>query len=671
MNRYLYSDIPDDALAILSGLGICGAQGAPSFIGFGTSIDAQNYYQPERVPTALPLLDRQPSTTYVVGNVRKSGGNAYRCSTAGTSSASTAPLSGTTPTDGTVVWSILYTQAIKRPTAWQTWVELFSNGRVRHSLEDGYKGTISGLLKVEIINGGSGYVNPTYISPVGAAISLDVSGGVIIAAHVTDPGYGVNAPVLSDAGGGTGAVLGPIFGGTGSFGSGGDTTEGMLARIDDVLASPVPIIVVGGDINSVSLGYTAAQIIPVKAEIYRRLVAGGKIVIAETTDPKAGLAASQAATIALLNQFTRAFCAGETWANNTDLRRIVCADGAPYWQNMTSAVYAPVGGVTGASGSVVIPDGTHPSALGGFGKARPIWEAMQQFVGPALAAPTVKAPVSGGYHKTDNPRGNLLDPRPWTSLTAVSLGDTCTAGGGVWTCLVAGTTGSSGGPTGTTNFSGDGTVTWSYRRPSGISVGNVDLGGAATAATGIVYTGTPPLGTTIGRTSGSAAGTVTITKASRTGGRQGTAPQFAFSLGSGTALETWKWTINTGIYRLHGIRQADVDAGRKVGVKIGLELANIANMESVGLSLQISGSTAMFVWVGVSGADPNNVLPLDADWPTKNLFLPIDPVQLPADFVTGGGVMELAVLASFDASGGAGSATATIKVTYLEMTLIA
>lgn len=54
----------------------------------------------------------------------------------------------------------------------------------------------------------------------------------------------------------------------------------------------------------------------------------------------------------------------------------------------------------------------------------------------------------------------------WTASTAYTVGETVTNGGNSYRVTTAGTSASSGGPTGTTTSITDGTVTWTYAPPT-------------------------------------------------------------------------------------------------------------------------------------------------------------------------------------------------------------
>ncbi len=84
----------------------------------------------------------------------------------------------------------------------------------------------------------------------------------------------------------------------------------------------------------------------------------------------------------------------------------------------------------------------------------------------------------------------------WVLSTAYLVGEPVTNDGGVYRCITAGTSASSGGPTGQTSDITDGTAHWCYVAPvasafgSGFIVVNID-------ATSIVYYGTSAALTTI------------------------------------------------------------------------------------------------------------------------------------------------------------------------------
>lgn len=78
---------------------------------------------------------------------------------------------------------------------------------------------------------------------------------------------------------------------------------------------------------------------------------------------------------------------------------------------------------------------------------------------------------------------------PWAGSTAVQLGQQMHNGGNVYVVTTAGTTNSSGGPSGTGTGITDGTVTWNYVGPVEMTIDNVDIAiGQQVTVTGYTLT---------------------------------------------------------------------------------------------------------------------------------------------------------------------------------------
>lgn len=633
--------------------------GSAEWMSFGDSISALGIFQPERIPAAFPIAAWAASTAYVVGDIRKNGTSVYRCITAGTSASSGGPLTLSSDiTDGTAHWATMYPQHRQPIYTYQFWVDAFARGRVRHAYECGYLGTDAGALKVNVIAGGSGYVAPTISwSSGGTTGTVQMSGGVITGVTITNPGY-LNPsvqPVIAD-GSGTGAIVRQVIGGSGTFGVGGDDTYGMVARLADVLASGVATIAILGGINDiVTYGTSAANVIANLKTIYDTLLKAGRAVVAVPILPRASLTTAQAVAIATVNRWIRAYCGGEVWANTLRLRGARLADPSPYIGNPTSAVYAAQTGM--------LTDGTHPGIAGAMWLGAAIWGAIQGIIGPAnVTSPKHSCP--DGVEATLNPRGNLIEGYPWRASTAFIVGDLCSNGGNVYYCSTAGTSASSGGPSGTTTAS-DGTVTWTYVRPVGLSVGVNSTGGTNTAAGGIAFTGTPPAGTTMARSSGTASGTVTESiETSRTDGLPGARPVFDFSLGSGGATEIWGWTVSTGAYGKLGIHAADRGA-KSIRLEVEIEVTAAVNLIGLDAILIDTSSPIIPALVGTRSPSEAGSAPDPAVWPSKVIRLVSSPIEIPNSMAQ----LDFSLRASFNTSGGAASATATIKVNYLNLVM--
>lgn len=78
---------------------------------------------------------------------------------------------------------------------------------------------------------------------------------------------------------------------------------------------------------------------------------------------------------------------------------------------------------------------------------------------------------------------------PWAASTAVQVGQQMHNGGNVYVVTTAGTTNSSGGPTGTGTGITDGSVTWNYVGPVEMTIDNVDIAiGQQVTVTGFTLT---------------------------------------------------------------------------------------------------------------------------------------------------------------------------------------
>lgn len=78
---------------------------------------------------------------------------------------------------------------------------------------------------------------------------------------------------------------------------------------------------------------------------------------------------------------------------------------------------------------------------------------------------------------------------PWAASTPVQVGQQMHNGGNVYACTTAGTTASSGGPTGTGTGITDGGATWNYVGPVEMTIDNVDIAvGQQVTVTGYTLT---------------------------------------------------------------------------------------------------------------------------------------------------------------------------------------
>jgi hypothetical protein len=150
------------------------------------------------------------------------------------------------------------------------WLLAFSEGGLHWSPTTGYGGNASGLLKVVIVSGGSGWPNSgtftvSGITSTRAPVATWVaSGGVLQSVTVTDQGLNLSdQPTLTDPGGsGTGATFSCVLGGTGTLAASSDKTSQMLARSGDVTAArPDWLLMASPCTNDVNASIAAATTI--------------------------------------------------------------------------------------------------------------------------------------------------------------------------------------------------------------------------------------------------------------------------------------------------------------------------------------------------------------------------------------------------------------------------
>jgi lysophospholipase L1-like esterase len=635
--------------------------------GLGDSIiGAQSTYFPATTSfAAIPVW--QASTAYVIGNCVTNNGNLYRCTTAGTSAASGGPTgAGFSIADNTVVWSIYNYQSNKGGTSFLSWAEKFSLGRLNFDLSQGYSGPVASMLKVIVTNGGSNYTAPTITFNQGATGTVQISGGKITGITITNPGYGSSAftASISDASG-SGAVLSLVASGSGTFGVTGCLTSDMVARLPDCVAAAVDIFVVHGGANDVAGGTAYATIIANLKTCYETLIASGKKVIAVPITPRTGLSNAKTATLLQVNRWIRAYCRKENWANPSGVTNIALADSTGYYTDGGSLTNQPIGGSGGTSGAMT-QDGVHPSVRGAMYTGYAIWLAAQQFVAPAPAYPARAYTMFDGYDAVNNPAGNYLEGFPWIASNAYSVGQLCSNSNNIYRCTQAGTSASSGGPSGTGTSITDSGVKWNYVYPQGMSVLN-GTSGTTSAATGITYNGSFASGYTVQRSSGSATGTITGSKESPwSNGQTGQRQVLSFSLGSGTSNEIWWMTAFYSAYATSGILASDLGVN-SFYAEAELELSGIANMTQCNIEL-FDSVTAWNNWDGnnQTGVGEHFLQSSGEMMSLPNsgkIYLRTQPMVLPANLSN----LCFNLIFGFDCSGGAGSATASVKINHVAM----
>ena len=634
-----------------------------SLNGLGDSITAQAAFQPSMTPPAtFPAW--AANIAYTVGQCVANGGYGFYCSAAGTSAASgTGPAPSTSPvSDGTAAWTWL--SAYSNKDSFLGWAEAFSLGGLHFDQTQGYAGPPNTLKRVIVVNGGSGYSNPTITFNQGAAAIATVAGGVITAVTVTNPGHGSSSftATVTDSTG-AGAVLSAVQDGSGTFGSFGCTTADMVARLPDCLASGVSIFTVMGGRNDISTGVSFNVITANLRTIYETLINAGRCVIAVPVLPSTVFGPAGSALAARVNRWIRAYVRQLPWANPLAYTRIAVADCSKFMTDGTVlSSFWPVGGGGNTAAAVTI-DGTHPNTRGRMYIGAAIWQAAQRFIGLAPLGTARPYSAYDGYDSAFNPGGNILEALNWSASTAFTVGQLRTSGANVYRCTASGTSGTAG-PSGTGGAITDGTATWAYVRPAGISVFAGGTAGTLTPATGITYSGSLASGWTLLR-GGSASGTVTA--AVETPWSDGTAGQrqsLAFSLNSGAASEIWYLRGLYGAYGTYGVQSSELGSGQvyaeaEVEISGGVNLSSLFLMlydNTIGWYNHAGGITTGTGWRVPGAADvvqvPNN----------GRVLLRTTRCVLPANLT----VFNLQLGIGFDASGTpAGSAAGTVKVNYM------
>lgn len=669
----------------LLGGSIVGAQNAlgvaPAayFVPAGDSISSLGQYQPVTLPSYAASVQWQPSTAYITNNVVVNNGLYYRCTTGGTSASSGGPTGVTTSiADGTVTWRYMPPKAVRNNVDFLFWVEAFSLGLLTQDFSVGYAGSNYGAIKVIVTNGGSGYTSaPTVTSPgSGMTFTANVSNGVVTSVDITNPGYlvGTSAQITFSGGGGSGADATLVAFGAGGFAVGGWQTKDVIAALPDILASKAQIVTVLCGTNDIANSKSYSTIVANLKTIYESLVNGGKNVVAITITPRdtSLTTAAQRAVLKRVNTWIRNYVRQQAYANPSSVR-IVLADPTRYLVDGSSTTGSPIGGAA-AGATAMTTDGLHPSPRGAQYIALSIIDAAKIWIGEIPNSVSRVADMDDGYQVNNAPGGNLLEGYPWQASTAYVIGDhVVNDSGKVYVCDTAGTSASSGGPTGTGSNITDGTTRWDYLHPQGLSVHAQTFGVTPTAATGIVYTGSAPNGTVFSRLNGSASGTVTLTQETPwSDGQVGQRFSMAFSLGSGTNSEQWQYYINHfGLTNL-GLESSALGVDY-IYAEAEVELSNILNMTqlvfqlgdnfanngtfetSVGLE-KSQGSGSAYRMMNSSGemlSYPNG----------GKILLRTQPMIVPTNQTN----PFLVFRPCFNASGGVGTATATIKINSIAL----
>lgn len=602
----------------LSGIRNSTANGMLTFNMFGDSISAiGNQSTQPNDPLAL-VPQRQNLTVYAVGNIVKDGsgfGVVYRCTTPGTSgSVSIAGNYAVTVTDGSVGWTTLLPSVQATSSSYGCWADIWSGGKLALDLTAGYQGTFQGIIKVMVVNGGTGYSLGTTIT-LGSGASGNVTvgdGGVITGVVITNPGYGtVTAYTLNNVGSGSGAILRVIFGGNGTFGSYGDTTDGMLARVQDACNSNVGLIGVGGGTNDVTntAGITAATIFNNLVGCCEAIVASNKYVVIRTITPRTGLTFAQSAMIIDVNQRIRAYANGNSSVNPRGIRVGLC-DSVSVAIDPIQKDFSPIGGAGNAWPNTTY-DGLHPNQYLAMMDGYNFYEAARAITGTRAPFADTAFSWADAYDATANPNGNALEALQLTVGTVVAIGQTISNGNNIYECTAGGTILTL--PTGTTTFTDGNGVAWTYTRPSGISVGGQTTGGFMTATPLIQYnSGSVGVSSTsigaglnLTRGNGSSGGTITTAYATPANGRAGRQLNIGYSISAGLANEQWTLTIFNGALDIYGIT-----AGGYWSFIVDVEMNSAAQMNMLGIELfgKVGGNNVWTAWAGAVASNAGSRL---------------------------------------------------------------
>lgn len=636
--------------------------------GFGDSITGPangTYFPSEWDISNIPVWTA--NTAYPAGYNVQSGGLVFYAHPSGGTSGTTAPTPSTL-NDGGITWVYNEAAAYKALTGYLTWAEIFSRGRLSWDMSMGYAGVPFGTLRAEITSGGSGYVNPVAVCTSGCTATVQQTNGVVTGMTILSPGFGGSSCVISDASGpGTGAAAVLLQGGVGTLGFSGDNTAGMIIRLPGAVACPCDIMVVHGGTNDVNGGTPAATTIANLQIIYESLMLSGKRVVAAPITPAFTLVTPEkSSNAARINRWIRAYCRGEVWANPRGFRNIRLADTSGYYTDGTNeTAFWPIGGTGGVAGAMT-QDGIHPSHRGAAYWGYAVWQACQGWLGqsPDLIGPMYSA--VDGYDPLYNPGGNMLEGLPWQASTVYAVGALCCNPTNIYVCTAVtgnATSSASGGPIGTGGGGNiqDGNVTWVYANATrGCSNFSAGTTGSMTAATGIAYSGSLCTGYTLGRASGSATGTVACAIESPwSNGQIGQRQTITFSLGSGTTLDSWYLLMTNNPNLYYGIRPSDLGV-TPVYLEADIELSGVAACE--GFVLMCQGDRFLQT-VGAMATGPGYRMPNSTGemvtFPNNGkMMLRTQPLIIHR--------LNTSILPIFrmyfDASGGAGSATVTLKI---------
>lgn len=662
----------------LNSLDVAGG-GALSFNGLGDSIteSANSFGLISSTAYQGQLTSNIPqwviNHAYTLNQLAKNNSLVYVCTVAGTSSGVATGPTGTATSgivDNTAQWGYVSgCNGQKTGSSQLFWAEVFSQHNLFFDQESGYGGVQFGVLKAIVLAGGTAYAGgDTVTLNFGASATLTIASGIITGCTITNPGNsgGQAFTATLNTSTGSGAYICFVQGGTGTFGVNGGTTKDCVAMLPDVVASTVQVIAVNIGVNDFGL-YTAAQTMANLTTIYNTLMAAGKRVIAIPILPRATLMTGfQRGAFSLrINNFIRAFVRRRTVSGaSMSYSQIVLADPTQYMVDGTNGTFWPIGGTGGTTGSVM-KDGLHPSNRGAQYMGYTIAQAAQAW----LPAPQTYIPrgssADDGYDISLNPGGNIYEGPPWVLSTAYILQQQVSNGGNVYRCITAGTSASSGGPTTTSTNITDGTAHWAYMWPAKMSMMASGAAGVITAAAGVTITGNVPTGMSLARGAGTAAGTLTASIENPwSNGQIGQRLKLVFSLGSGTALERWDFTMLPSLaYASFNIIAGELGV-TKFQSEIEFEISASTNLTRLELSGPADGTIQVLTGPALSGAG-NEMIQTSGDpltLPNGGRWLFKSPIVTLPTNITNCAVQSFI---GFNASGGAGSATLTLYINYV------
>lgn len=177
-------------------------------------------------------------------------------------------------------------------------------------------------------------------------------------------------------------------------GVGGDTTTGMLARLEtDVISKSPDIVFIHAGTNDITAGASFATITGNLTSIYAALLSRGILVAAIPIYPRGSGSNWASSTQRNLHH------AVNSWIREKALttQGMILIDGTPAMTDPASS--------TGDVRTDFTIDGLHPSPLGGFYVGEAAYRIFKEITRPAA---TLCYSPSDVYDATNNPSGNLL-----------------------------------------------------------------------------------------------------------------------------------------------------------------------------------------------------------------------------------------------------------------------